>query len=96
MLSQADFRAVISKKLIISCLFNRKTNRAHSGFVLSPCSIEAREAILNEENDFFFSGARSKQVIKLIPIIVLIILIVQSMIREQYVKAEVSNFKPHR
>lgn len=57
-LSPAGIREVLVKKLMISPSLIGKIKPVQSGFALSPCSTEAREAILEAGNGLFLSGAK--------------------------------------
>ncbi|KHJ33126.1 putative eka-like protein [Erysiphe necator] len=57
-LSPAGIREVLVRKLSISPTLIGRIKLVHSGFALSPCSVEAREAILNAGNGLFLTGAK--------------------------------------
>lgn len=57
-LSPAGIRGSIVRKFSISPALIRKIKPVCSGFALSLCSTEAREAILNAGNGLFLSGAK--------------------------------------
>ncbi|POS84006.1 hypothetical protein EPUL_004462 [Erysiphe pulchra] len=69
-LSPGGIREVIIKKLTISPALFGKVKPVHSGFVLNPCSTEAREIILNAGNRLFLSGAKLESATNWTPVIV--------------------------
>ncbi|POS85077.1 hypothetical protein EPUL_003412 [Erysiphe pulchra] len=87
-LSPVGLREVIVKILSISPSLIGKTKPAHSGFALSPCNNEAREAILTAVNGLFMIGARLDQATNWIPVI---IPTVPTSIRKEHGEVEVSS-----
>lgn len=87
-LSPAGLREVIVKKLSISPSLIGKIKPVHSGFALSPCNNEAREAILAAANGLFMTGARLDQATNWIPVI---IPTVPMSIRKEHAEVEVSS-----
>ncbi|POS86625.1 hypothetical protein EPUL_003798 [Erysiphe pulchra] len=65
-----------------------ETKPVHSGFALSPCKNEAREAILTAANGLFMTGARLDQATNWIRVI---IPIVTTSIRKEHREIEVSS-----
>ncbi|POS81832.1 hypothetical protein EPUL_006032, partial [Erysiphe pulchra] len=87
-LSPAGIREVIVKKLLISPSLIGKIKPVNSGFALSPCSAEAREAILKAGNGFFLSGAKLETATNWVPVL---IPTVPSFIRKEQGQVEVSS-----
>ncbi|KHJ33976.1 putative eka-like protein [Erysiphe necator] len=87
-LSPAGLREVIVKKLSISQSLIGKIKPVHSGFALSPCNNEAREAILTAGNGLFMTGAKLEQATNWTPVI---IPTVPTSIRKEHGKAQVSS-----
>ncbi|KHJ36468.1 putative eka-like protein [Erysiphe necator] len=69
-LSPAGIREIIVQKLSISPSLIGKIKPVHSGFALSPCSTEARQAILDAGNGLFLSGAKLEPATNWIPVII--------------------------
>ncbi|KAI0991682.1 hypothetical protein K3495_g16505, partial [Podosphaera aphanis] len=87
-LSPAGLREVIVNKLSISPSLIGKIKPVHSGFALSPCNNEAREAILAAANGLFMTGARLDQATNWTPVI---IPTVPMSIRKEHAEVEVSS-----
>ncbi|KHJ34397.1 putative eka-like protein [Erysiphe necator] len=87
-LSPAGIREVVVQKLAISPTLFGKIKPVKSGFALSPCSTEAREAMLNAGNRLFLTGAKLEPSANWIP---MIIPTVPSTIRKVQGQIEVSN-----
>ncbi|KHJ31587.1 putative eka-like protein [Erysiphe necator] len=69
-LSPAGIREIIVPKLSISPSLIGKIKPVHSGFALSPCSTEARQAIWDAGNGLFLSGAKLEPATNWIPVII--------------------------
>ncbi|KHJ30755.1 putative eka-like protein [Erysiphe necator] len=69
-LSPAGIREIIVQKLSISPSLIGKIKPVDSGFALSPCSTEARQAILDAGNGLFLSGAKLEPATNWIPVII--------------------------
>ncbi|KHJ31243.1 putative eka-like protein [Erysiphe necator] len=69
-LSPAGIREVIFRKLSISPTLFNKIKPVHSGFALSPCGTEAREAILKAGNGLFLSEAKLEPATNWVPVII--------------------------
>ncbi|KHJ34048.1 putative eka-like protein [Erysiphe necator] len=63
-------REIIVQKLSISPSLSGKIKPVHSGFALSSCSTEARQAILDAGNGLFLSGAKLEPATNWIPVII--------------------------
>ncbi|POS82134.1 hypothetical protein EPUL_006813, partial [Erysiphe pulchra] len=87
-LSPAGMREVVVKKLSISPSLIGRIKPVHSGFALSPCSTEAREAILKAGNGLFLSGAKLESATNWVPVI---IPTVPSSIRKEHGDLEVNS-----
>ncbi|KHJ33121.1 putative eka-like protein [Erysiphe necator] len=87
-LSPAGIREVLVRKLSISPTLIGKIKPVHSGFALSPCCVEAREAILNAGNGLFLTGAKLESATNWVPVI---IPTVPSTIRKEQGDVEVSS-----
>ena len=87
-LSTAGIREVIVKKVSISPTLIGKIKPVHSGFVLSPCSTEAREKILNAANGLFLTGAKLEAATNWVS---LLIPTVPTFIRKELGEVEVNN-----
>ncbi|KHJ33414.1 putative eka-like protein [Erysiphe necator] len=87
-LSPAGIREVLVRKLSISPTLIGRIKPVHSGFALSPCSVEAREAILNAGNGLFLTGEKLESATNWVPVI---IPTVPSTIRKEQGDVEVSS-----
>ncbi|POS82999.1 hypothetical protein EPUL_003800, partial [Erysiphe pulchra] len=87
-LSPAGIRVVKVEKLLISPSPIGKIKPVNSGFALSPCNAEVREAILKAGNGFFLSGAKLETATNWVPVL---IPTVPSFIREEQGEVEVSS-----
>ncbi|KHJ35772.1 putative eka-like protein [Erysiphe necator] len=86
-LSPAGIREIVVKKLAISPSLIGKIKPVHSGFALSPSSIEARDKILDAGNGLFFSGAKLEEATNWVSVI---IPTVAASIRKEQGEVEVS------
>ncbi|KHJ31889.1 putative eka-like protein [Erysiphe necator] len=87
-LSPAGIREVLVRKLSISPTLIGRIKPVHSGFALSLCCVEAREAILNAGNSLFLTGAKLESATNWVPVI---IPTVPSTIRNEQGDVEVSS-----
>lgn len=87
-LSPAGIRESIVRKLSISPALIGKIKPVRSGFALSPCSTEAREAILNAGNGLFLSGAKLEPATNWASVL---IPTVPSSIRKEHGEVEISS-----
>ncbi|KHJ36364.1 putative eka-like protein [Erysiphe necator] len=87
-LSPAGIRKIIVQKLSMSPSLIGKIKPVHSGFALSHCSTEARQAILDAGNGLFLSGAKLEPATNWFPVI---IPTVQSSIRKVQGQVEINH-----
>ncbi|KHJ30277.1 putative eka-like protein [Erysiphe necator] len=69
-LPPAELREVLVRKLMISPSLIGRIKPVHSGFALSPCSVEARESILKVGNGLFLTEAKLESATSWAPIII--------------------------